>query len=163
MHQQAAGAVDPDGQDSCRPLSAGTRVGSVPRASKQSPRMAVSEGWIRRTCSQCSQSCSHSCPMDSLSSQCSAFPGMTSMDALFSAVSSATRNTGNIGNRIETAGVGPATHVEQTGNKTGNIEANHPVTNFGPYWTVFDPGFETICKGGEGNDAAIRRHIEAAV
>ena len=37
-------------------------------------------------------------------------------------------NTGNIGNRIETARVGPAFRVEQTGNKAGIIEV--PITLF---------------------------------
>jgi hypothetical protein len=48
-------------------------------------------------------------------------------NALFVAISSTTRNTGNIGNRIETARLGPTSHVEQTENKTGNIETHHPI------------------------------------
>ena len=44
MHQQAAGAVDADGQDSCRALSAGAGLAAVPGAS----RRAGSNGGIGR-------------------------------------------------------------------------------------------------------------------
>ena len=47
MHQQAAGAMDPDRQDSCRALSAGARLGAVPGASRGPARMAVSEGRVK--------------------------------------------------------------------------------------------------------------------
>src|SRR4051794_14694925 len=47
MPQQAAGAMDPDRQDSCRALPACARLVAVPGASSGPARMAASEGRLK--------------------------------------------------------------------------------------------------------------------
>jgi hypothetical protein len=145
MHQQAAGAMDADGQDSCRALSAGTGLAAVPGASRQPARMAVSEGCLRWKCSQCSQYCSQTVPslsaMDSSSSQCSGVPAVIPIDAAPSCdpYRSRTRNTGNNGNRVGTEQVGLGAHVEQNGN-TGNRaeEPNRQILKYFGLYAVSD-------------------------
>jgi hypothetical protein len=124
MPQQAAGAMDPDGQDPRSALSAGARLVAVPGASRGPARMALSKRRLNKmfpVFPVLFPACSQSGPMDSgvvpsvldclprfLWALCRRYPYI-----------STTRNTGNIGNRIETSRVGLGSHVEQTRN-TGN-------------------------------------------
>ena len=74
--------------------------------------------------------CSHSRPVNPLSSQCSGFSGLKSMDGMpsSSSINSTTKNTGNSGNTVETARIGLGSHVEQIWNSGNKPDHMYPTT-----------------------------------
>src|SRR5262245_38175114 len=76
MHQQASGAVDTDGQDSCSPLPADARLGAVPGTQRRPSRVAVSEAHLTDMFPEFPALflvCSHSLRIDSSCSGCPRF------------------------------------------------------------------------------------------
>ena len=86
MPQQAASAMDPERQDSCRALPACARLVAVSGAPRGAARMAVSKGLLKLRCSPVFPVlfpvCSQSGSMNSLRSQCSGFAAAIHMDAV---------------------------------------------------------------------------------
>ena len=121
MPQQAAGAMDPDRQDSCRVAcgrKAGCAIGSATGTDSNGGIGRLAEMGMFPVFSVLFPVCSHFQRMNSLRSQCSRFSEMTLWTRYFQSLQNihATRNTGNIGNRIENARF----EYDQTRNKTWN-------------------------------------------
>ena len=124
MPQQAASPMDPDRQDSRRAMPAGAGLVALSGASRGAARMAVSKGRLKLDVPSVPSLVPSLFPL--WLNEILAFPVFWisgyhpyGRSGLVMAISSTTRNTGNIRNRIEASRVGHGTHVEQAWN-TGN-------------------------------------------